>query len=110
MTLQILGYTQEIQVCDRCGKSELKGTYAIDVEGEIIYLGSSCIAKRFEMTDKEVTLFISAEKNRLAKEKTAAKNKIQNEMHAALLNIDFWNDYKTYVNIETSFLNQISAL
>jgi hypothetical protein len=42
---KILGFTEEINTCDCCGKSDLKGTYAIDFEGDITYYGSVCAFK-----------------------------------------------------------------
>lgn len=42
---KILGFTDEITTCDCCGKVDLKGTYAIDFEGDISYYGSVCAFK-----------------------------------------------------------------
>jgi len=42
---RILGFTDEITVCDCCGKADLKGTYAVDFEGTIAYYGSVCAFK-----------------------------------------------------------------
>jgi hypothetical protein len=42
-----LGFTQDITVCDHCGKSELKGTYAVEQNDSITYYGSICISKAF---------------------------------------------------------------
>ena len=44
---KILGFNADVCECDVCGKSELKGTYAIeDLEtGEIFRAGSTCGAK-----------------------------------------------------------------
>jgi hypothetical protein len=41
----ILGFTEEITDCDCCGKSDLKGTYAISLNGYISYFGSVCAFK-----------------------------------------------------------------
>jgi len=42
---KILGFTDEITTCDCCGKVDLKGTYAVDFEGDIAYYGSVCAFK-----------------------------------------------------------------
>ena len=38
----IIGYTDSINECDCCGKTELKGTYCIDLDGVELYYGSVC--------------------------------------------------------------------
>jgi len=54
--MKILGFTEETTACDLCGRMELKGTYAIQAEdGSIHHLGSSCVKKRFGLTQKEFT-------------------------------------------------------
>lgn len=49
----ILGYTDEITTCDCCGKVDLKGTYAIDFNGDISYYGSVCAFKVQGVTFEE---------------------------------------------------------
>lgn len=49
----ILGYTDEITTCDCCGKVDLKGTYAIDFNGDISYYGSICAFKVQGVTFEE---------------------------------------------------------
>ena len=41
----ILGFTDEVTCCDYCGKAELKGTYAVSLNGTISYFGSTCAFK-----------------------------------------------------------------
>jgi hypothetical protein len=41
----IIGYTDSINECDCCGKTELKGTYCIDLDGVELYYGSVCAFK-----------------------------------------------------------------
>lgn len=40
-----LGYTDEVTECDCCGKHDLKGTYAVSLNGEVSYFGSVCAFK-----------------------------------------------------------------
>jgi hypothetical protein len=42
---RILGFTEEITSCDCCGKYDLKGTFAVDFEGDVQYYGSVCAFK-----------------------------------------------------------------
>ena len=57
--MRILGLTEEMTTCDRCGKTELKGTYAVeDDSGMIYYLGSTCVKKRYQMNTKQFNLKI----------------------------------------------------
>jgi len=66
---KVLGYTENVTICDRCGKHELKGTYAVDTpENGIIYMGSTCVGRRMEYNAKEVRAFISKEMQERKKE------------------------------------------
>lgn len=56
----VLGFSEDFTVCDRCGKSELRGTWAIENEnGDLFRLGSSCIHKKFEFSSDEAKTFIA---------------------------------------------------
>lgn len=53
-TFKINGFTDAYNQCDRCGRSELKGTYNITTEqGQNFNIGSSCIKSAWQMNDKE---------------------------------------------------------
>lgn len=59
---KILGFTDDVTECYRCGKQHLKGTYAVETPiGDIIYLGSTCIGHVMEYSVKETNAFIKAE-------------------------------------------------
>lgn len=50
----ILGFQDSINCCDRCGKSDLKGTWTIETDlGETYHLGSSCVNFVWQMGDRE---------------------------------------------------------
>lgn len=56
-TFKILGFSDSETTCDRCGRNELKGTYTIQTDtGDVYHLGSICIRKGYEMTQKELTI------------------------------------------------------
>lgn len=61
---KIDGFTDSHTECDRCGKKELKGTYHITTStGEMYHLGSSCIKKAYQMTQKEFTAKVDSDFN-----------------------------------------------
>lgn len=55
-SFKILGITNERSECDRCGRTALQKVYVIETDtGEEFSLGSSCIRKAYQMTQREVT-------------------------------------------------------
>lgn len=42
---QVVGYTDSITECECCGKTDLKGTYCLDIDGVELYYGSVCAFK-----------------------------------------------------------------
>lgn len=73
----VLGFNEEICECDICGKSELKGTYALldNETGDIIRAGSSCGAKAAACTVKELNANLKAVE--AAERLNAAKKELQ---------------------------------
>ena len=90
---KILGFNDDHCNCDVCGKTELKGTYAIEdlSTGEIFRAGSSCGAKMAGWTKKEL----------MKKYKDGEKEKINNAK------MEFQNS-KEYINMDTAieFMNK----
>lgn len=57
----ILGYEEAVNTCDCCGKSELKGTFAVQREdGAILYFGSVCVTRHTGKPAKQVRAEASA--------------------------------------------------
>lgn len=50
----VLGFTDEITTCACCGKSNLKGTYAVEVDGMLTYFGSTCAFKKHGVSKPEM--------------------------------------------------------
>lgn len=50
----LLGTTEEVTVCDCCGKSNLKKTIAFDNCGEIVYYGVVCASNETGKTSDEI--------------------------------------------------------
>lgn len=52
---KILGYTQDVNECDCCGRKDLKGTVCMeDSEGGVCYFGVVCAAHMSKRTSKEI--------------------------------------------------------
>lgn len=44
--MKVLGITDSVNVCDCCGKKDLARTVAIDLDGEVVYYGTSCATQK----------------------------------------------------------------
>ncbi|WP_454844869.1 hypothetical protein [Ralstonia thomasii] len=42
---KILATDDSVNACDCCGKSNLKFTFAVEVSGEVVHYGSTCVTK-----------------------------------------------------------------
>lgn len=52
---RIIGYTDSIQECECCGKTNLKGTFCLEIDGEEFYYGSTCAFKSHGISEDEQT-------------------------------------------------------
>lgn len=44
--IQIFGWTDEVTACDCCGKTDLSGTFCVELEsGETVHYGSVCVLR-----------------------------------------------------------------
>lgn len=68
LEVRLLGFTEEITNCACCGKSDLKGTYAIDINGDLTYFGSVCAFKLHGVSYDEQKKVKSERKARLKAE------------------------------------------
>ena len=57
---QILGTDDAVNACDCCGKSGLKRTVVVLVDGETLHYGSTCATRHTGLTGKEITAEIKA--------------------------------------------------
>ena len=69
--VKIIGFTDSQTTCECCGKSELKGTYCIEINDEEFYYGSSCAKKTYRWGNKEFKTKINED---LEKRKAEYKN------------------------------------
>ena len=51
---KIFGWTDEITACDCCGKSDLSGTFGVELEGgDIVNYGSTCVVCNLGFADRK---------------------------------------------------------
>lgn len=51
---KILGTDDAVNTCDCCGKSNLKSTVIVEVDGEVLHYGSVCATRHTKLTGKEI--------------------------------------------------------
>ncbi len=97
----IIGYTDSITECECCGKTELKGTYCIDIDGTELYYGSTCAFKNHD---------ISIENQKIAKSNftKAQKNKMLYNTHIAPLEIQKKERLENSFSVECEFLTSLA--
>jgi len=94
-TFKIIGFTDSVNECDCCGKTELKGTYCMESEnGDEFYFGSVCGARAAGITTKTLSSTVKeiellAEVDIMAKDANYeyAKNKIIKFIEKKKLNV-----------------------
>ena len=52
-TIKIITFTDKITECECCGRTELKGTFCLTIDGEEHYYGSTCAGKAHGVTEDE---------------------------------------------------------
>jgi hypothetical protein len=52
--IKIIGFTDKVNTCDCCGRSDLKGTYCISIDGVELYYGVSCAANATNYTTEVI--------------------------------------------------------
>jgi hypothetical protein len=52
--VKIFGWTDEVTTCDCCGKSDLSGTFGVELEGgEILNYGSVCVVRNLGFASRK---------------------------------------------------------
>ena len=67
---RIIGFTDSVTECECCGKTDLKGTYCLEIDGVELYYGSVCAFKSHGLTEpeqKQLVARFKGEKKRTAK-------------------------------------------
>lgn len=106
----IIGYTDSINECDCCGKTELKGTYCVEVDGVELYYGSVCAFKNHGITIEE-------QKEAKAKFTKEQKNKKLYDLHIAPLKAQlsdrldnaFTTTYENLTDLAKKIYHQIES-
>ena len=58
---KILGTDDAVNTCDCCGKTNLKATVVVEVNGEILHYGSVCATRHTGLNSKEIKAAIKTE-------------------------------------------------
>jgi recombinational DNA repair protein (RecF pathway) len=58
--IKILGFTDSVNECDCCGKTGIKGTFAVSIEGNEFHYGSTCAHKKHGFSKAQVTKALTA--------------------------------------------------
>lgn len=92
-TYKIFGFTESVNECGCCGKTELKGTYAVDVNDTILYYGSTCVKRNLGLKkDSEVNAEVKKQYAiNLIKANEYFVEMGGLQLHAEMNKIDFWN-------------------
>jgi hypothetical protein len=106
----IIGYTDSINECDCCGKTELKGTYCIDLDGVELYYGSVCAFKTHGLTTDEQkelkAVFTKKQKNKKLYDLHITPIKLQ--LSTRLENA-FTTNYENLTDLAKKIHHQIEA-
>ncbi len=57
---KILGTDDAVNTCDCCGKTNLKATVIVEVNGEVLHYGSVCATRHTKLTAKEIKHAVKA--------------------------------------------------
>lgn len=98
---KIIGFTDKVNECDCCGKTELKGTYCILIEGNEFYYGSTCASNTINVSTEEIkkqVKKIDLEKNicflvESAKSEYSKRNVLKLALKKGINKIDFFLKY-----------------
>ncbi len=52
--LKILGIDDSVNTCECCGKSNLKSTVVVEINGQLFHYGSVCATKHTSLTKKQI--------------------------------------------------------
>lgn len=83
---QILGTDDAVNACDCCGKSGLKMTVIVLVDGETLHYGSTCATRHTGLTGREITAEVKARRDgRVAAATKALRGSAEYLAHEAKL-------------------------
>ena len=102
--MKAITFTDSVNTCDCCGKTNLKGTYLVTDDVNEYYFGSTCVKRNLKINQSDLTIQL----NKSTKER---KEKAYNEFTFSTLN----EEYKKALNFNYGFgddfyLNTIKPL
>lgn len=85
--IKILGTDDAVNTCDCCGKSGLKSTVIVDVDGEVMHYGSVCATRHTKLTAREIKTAIQSEQDgRVIAAQKEFKASVEHAAHVAIMN------------------------
>lgn len=102
MLFKILGTDDSVNTCDCCGKSNLKSTVIVDVDGEILHYGSTCATRHTGLNDREIKTAIKTHSDGIVAqakkefESTSEYRDEQNTFHTAHKNNLTGKEFREY--------------
>lgn len=58
---KILGTDDAVNTCDCCGKTNLKSTVIVEVDGDVLHYGAVCATRHTKLTAREIKAAIQSE-------------------------------------------------
>jgi len=78
--MKAITFTDSVNTCDCCGRTELKGTYLVlDSENNEYYYGSTCVKRNLSISQSELTNQINLDKKQ--RQYNANKEYKNSEIH-----------------------------
>ena len=77
---KVIGFTDSVNECDCCGKSGLKGTFCVSIDGQEFYYGSTCAFKKHGFDKKEVENSVKLYNNKLDSFSRLAGKQLRKEL------------------------------
>lgn len=102
--LKIIGIDDTIHSCDCCGKSNLKHTILVEINGECQNYGTTCATRHTGLSDKEIKFQIKSKLNGIV---AAAKKEYNNSAAHISLEVAISKAHKSGL-VGIAFRNQIN--
>jgi hypothetical protein len=75
---RIIGFTDSVTECECCGKTDLKGTFCLEIDGVELYYGSTCAFKSHGLTTDEQKMMKARFSSRQKAEKQFQEMELNN--------------------------------
>ena len=101
-------FTDSVNTCECCGKTDLKGTYLVSDESNEYYYGSTCVKRNLKITQSDLTKQINkSTKERKEKAYLEFTLSALNEEYNKALNSNYEYGDDFYLNTVKPLSNKI---